>query len=71
MGDVWNIQDLWLTYGLYATNGRCTEHPCFTVDVQDTSTLQKTVRAPRTNEAQTRNYLSAIGINFPTPSHTT
>ena len=27
------------------------------------------VRTPRTNQAQTRNYLSAIGINFPTPSH--
>ena len=71
MGDVWNIQDLWLTYGLYATNGRHTERPRFTVDTQDTSALRKTVRTPRTNQAQTRNYLSAIGINFPTPSPTT
>ena len=70
-GDVQNIHDLQLTYGTYATNGRCTEHPCFTVDVQDTSALQKMVRTPRTNQAQTRNYLSAIGINFPTPSPTT
>ena len=71
MGDVWNIHDLWLMYGSYATNGRRTEHPRFTVDIQDMSVLQKTVRAPRTDQTQTKNYLSAIGINFPTPSHTT
>ena len=71
MGDIWNIHDLRLTYGTYVTNGRHTEHPHFTVDVQDTSALQKTVRTPRTDQAQTRSYLSAIGINFPTPSHTT
>ena len=71
MGDVQNIQDVWLTYGLYATNHRCTEHPHFTVDVQDMSALWKTVRTPRTDQAQTRNYLSAIGTNFPSPSHTT
>ena len=71
MGDVWNIQDLWWTYGWYATNGRRTERPCFTVDVQDMSALWNTVRTPRTDQVQTRNYLSAIGINFPTPSHTT
>ena len=71
MGDVRNIHDLWLMYGSYATNGRCTECPRFTVDVQDTSALQKMVRTPRTDQAPTRNYLSAIGINFPTPSPTT
>ena len=71
MGDVWNIHDLWLMYRTYATNGRYMEHPRFTVDIQDTSALQKTVRTPRTDQAQTKNYLSAIGINFPTPSHTT
>ena len=70
MGDVRNIHDLRLTYGSYAINGKCTERPCFPVDIQDTSALRKMVRAPRTNQAQTRNYLSAIGINFPTPSHT-
>ena len=71
MGDVWNMHDLRLMYGSYVTNGRHTECPCFTVDVQDKSALQKTVRTTRTNQAQTKNYLSAIGINFPTPSHTT
>ena len=71
MGDVPNIHDLQLMYALYTTNGRHTEHPCFTVDVQDMSALRKMVRTSRTNQAQTKNYLSAIGINFPTPSHTT
>ena len=71
MGDVWNIHNLWLTYGTYATCGSHTEHPRFMVDVQDTSALQKMVITPRTIQAQTRNYLSAIGINFPTPSPTT
>ena len=71
MGDVWNIHDLRLLYGSYVTNGRCTEHPRFMVDVQDTSSLQKMIRATRTDQAQTKNYLSVIGINFPPPSHTT
>ena len=71
MGDVLNIHDLWLTYGLYATNGRRMERPHFMVDIQDTSALWKMVRTPRTNQAQARNYLSAIEINFPTPSPTT
>ena len=71
MGDVRNIHNLRLMYGLYTTNGRSTEHPRFMVDVQDTSALWKMVRTPRTNQEQTKNYLSAIGINFPTPSHTT
>ena len=71
MGDIRNIQDLQLTYGSYATNSRCMEHPHFMVDVQDMSALRKMVKTPRTDQAQTRNYLGAIGINFPTPSHTT
>ena len=71
MGEVQSIHDLQLTYGSYTTNGRHTECPRFTVDVQDTSALRKTVRTPRTDQAQTKTYLSAIGINFPTPSHTT
>ena len=71
MGDVWNIHDLRLTYSMYVTNGRHTERPHFTVDIQDMSALRKTVRTPRTDQAQTRNYLSAIGVNFPTPSHKT
>ena len=71
MGDIWNIHDLQLMYGSYVTNGRRTECPRFTVDVQDMSALWKMVRTSRTDQAQTKNYLSAIGINFPTPSHTT
>ena len=71
MGDVWNIHDLWSMYGTHATNGRCTEHPWFTVDVQDTSALWKMVRTPITDKAQTGTYLIAIEINFPTPTPTT
>ena len=71
MGDVRNLHDLQLTYGSYAANGRCMECPHFKVDVQDMSSLQKTVRTNRTDQAQTKNYLIAIGINYPTPSHTT
>ena len=71
MGDRWDIHDLQLMYGLYATNGRRTEHSCFMVDVQVMSALWKTFRTPRTDQAQSKNYLSVIGINFPTPSHTT
>ena len=71
MGDVQNIHDLQLMYGTYMTNGKCMERSCSTVDVQDMSALQKMVREPRTDKAQTRNYLSAIGNNFPTPSPTT
>ena len=52
MGDVWNIHDLWLMYSLYVTNGRCTEHPCFMVDVQDMSAPQKMVRTPMTEFRQ-------------------
>ena len=58
-------------YGMYMTNGRCMEHSRFMVDIQDMSALQKTVRTSTTDKEQTRNYLSAIGINFPTPSPTT
>ena len=69
MGDVWNIHDLRLMYSTYASNGRHTEHSHFMVDVQD-------MPAPRWSEHQNQqstdnNYLSAIGINFPTPSPTT
>ena len=71
IGDVWNIHDLQLTYGTYATNGRCMERSRFMVDIQDMSALWKTVRTSRTDKAHTRNYLSAIGIKFPTPSPTT
>ena len=71
MGGVRNIHDLRLMYSMYTTNGRHMEHPCFTVDIQDMSALRKTVRTPRTDKAQTRNYLSAIENNFPTPSPTT
>ena len=71
MGDVWNIHDLRLTYDTYMTIGRRTECPHFNVDVQDTSALWKMVRTPRTDQAQTKNYLSAIGINFPSPCPTT
>ena len=70
MGDIWNIHNLWLTYGMYATNGRRTEHSRFTVDIQGTSALQKMVRTPKTNKPQ-KNYLSEIGINFATLSPTT
>ena len=71
MGDVQNIHGLRLMNGPYATNGRHTERPHFTVDVQDMSALRKMVRTPRTDQTQSKNYLSAIGIKFPTPSHTT
>ena len=49
MGDVRNIQDLRLTYGMYVTNSRHTERPSFTIDIQDTSALWKMVRTPRTD----------------------
>ena len=47
MGDVQNIHDLWLMYGMYVSNGRRTEHSRFTVDVQGTSALWKMVRTPK------------------------
>ena len=53
---------------MYMTNGRHMECPGFTADVQDTSALRKMSRTPRTDQAETRNYLSVIEINFPTPS---
>ena len=56
------IHDLWLAYGTYATKGRRMDCSRFMVDIQGTSALWKTVRTPRTDQAQTRNYLSAIGI---------
>ena len=54
MGDVRNIHDLWLTYGMYMTNGRRTECTHFTVDIQDMSALWKMVRTPRTDQAQAK-----------------
>ena len=71
MGDVWNIHHLWLTYSMYVTHSKCTGCPRFMVDVQDMSALWKMVRTPRIYQAQTKNYKSAIGIAFPTPSPTT
>ena len=35
MGDVWDIHDLQLMYGMYVTNGRCMEHSRFMSDIQD------------------------------------
>ena len=64
MGDVWIIHNLQLIYSTYMSNSRHMEHQHFMADVQDMSALWKMVRTPRTNQAQTRNYLSAIGINF-------
>ena len=46
MGDVWNVHDLQLVYGTYASNGRHMECSCFTVDIQGTPALWKTVRTP-------------------------
>ena len=70
MGDVQNVHDLWLTYSTYASNDRHTECSCFTVDVQGMPALQKMVRTPKLTKHR-QNYLSVIGINFPTPSPTT
>ena len=70
-GDIQKIHNLQLTYGTYATTGRHMECPRFTVDIQDMSALWKMVRTSRNDKAQTRNYLSAIGNIFPTPSPTT
>ena len=67
MGDIQNIYDLRLMYGMYATNGRHMEHPHFMVDIQDISAQRKTVRTQRTDKAKTKHYQSAIGINFSTP----
>ena len=70
MVDVQNVHNLRLMYGTYASNGRCTEHSHFTVDIQGTPALQKMVRTPKLTKHR-QNYLSPIGINFPTPSPTT
>ena len=69
-GDAQNIHESWLTYGSYLT-----------VDVQNIHVSQLTYRTCQhygrqsehlePDQVQTRNYLSAIGINFPTPSPTT
>ena len=45
--DVWNVHELWLTYGTYASNVRHTEHSHFMVDVQGMSALWKIVRTPK------------------------
>ena len=47
MGDIQNIHDLWLTYGTYASNGRCMECSRFMVDVQGMPALWKMVRTPK------------------------
>ena len=47
MGDLRNVDVLWLTYGTYASNGRCTERSHFMVDVQGTPALWKMVRTPK------------------------
>ena len=64
MSDIQNVHDSCLTYSTYASNGRCTEHSCFMVDVQGTPALRKMVRTPKLTKHR-QNYLSAIGINFP------
>ena len=51
MGDVWNVHDLWLTYGTYVSNGRCTEHSHFTVDIQGTT---EDGHNTKTHKAQTK-----------------
>ena len=53
MGDVWNVHDLWLMYGTYASNGRPMECSCFMVDVQDMPAPWKMVRTSKTDKAQT------------------
>ena len=52
MGDVQDVHDLWLTYSMYMSNGRCMEHSRFMVDVQGMSALWKMVRTPKTDKAQ-------------------
>ena len=54
MGDIRNVHDLQLTYGMYASSSRRTEQLCFMVDVQGTPALRKTVRTPKTDTAQTK-----------------
>ena len=65
MGDVWNIHDLRLMYGTYTSNGRCTECSHFTVDVQEMSAVQKIVRTPKTNKAQTKIAYVRLELIFP------
>ena len=66
-GDIWNVHNLWLTYSLM-------------VDVRNVHVSRLTYRAHqhcgRWSEHQNqqgtdKKLLSAIGINFPTPSSTT
>ena len=53
MGDVWNIHDLQLMYGTYASNGRHMEHSHIMVDIQGMPALWKMARTPKTDKAQT------------------
>ena len=53
MGDIQSIHNLWLTYGMYMSNGRHTEHSHFMVVIQSMSALWKMVRTPKTDKAQT------------------
>ena len=70
MGDVWNVHDLWLTYGTYTFNGRHTECSHLTVDVQGMSVLWKTARTPKPTKHR-QNIPKCDGIDSPTPSPTT
>ena len=70
MGDVWNVHDLWLMYSTYVSNRSHMEHSRFAAGVQGTPALQKMVRTSK-QQSTDNNYLSAIGLNFPTPSPTT
>ena len=60
------------------THGRRTVRARLTVDVRNVHVSRLTRHQhgrrsehPKTDQIQTRHYLSAIGINFPTPSSTT
>ena len=53
MGDVWNIHDLQLMYGTYASNGRHMEHSHIMVDIQVMPALWKMARTPKTDKSQT------------------
>ena len=54
MGDIWNVHDLWLMYGTYASNGRHMEHSHFTVDVQGTPCTMEDDQNTETDKAQTK-----------------
>ena len=72
MGDVRNIHDIRLMYGSYATNGRCMERPGFKQLMYWTRQhYGRWSEHQEPTKHRPKNYLSAIGINFLTPSHTT